>query len=62
VFGGGSSDGSSSSTAVVGVVVVATVAATVVVVVKCKAIPEQAWVGPQVSRKLRLPHFKTVGS
>ena len=30
--------------------------------VKCKgtAIPLQAWTGPEVSRRLRLPDFKTV--
>ena len=27
-----------------------------------KAIPLQAWTGPEVSRKLRLPDFKTVGT
>jgi hypothetical protein len=30
--------------------------------VKGKAIPLQAWTGPQGSRRLRLPHFKTVGT
>jgi len=25
---------------------------------KCKAIPLQAWTGPEGSRRLRLPHFK----
>jgi hypothetical protein len=29
---------------------------------KGKAIPLQAWTGPEGSRKLRLPHFKTVGT
>jgi hypothetical protein len=28
--------------------------------VKVKAIPLQAWTGPEISRKLRLPDFKTV--
>jgi hypothetical protein len=28
---------------------------------KGKAIPKQAWRGPESSRKLRLPDFKTVG-
>jgi hypothetical protein len=27
-----------------------------------KAIPLQAWTGPQVSRRLRLPDFKTIGT
>jgi len=27
-----------------------------------KAIPLQAWTGPEGSRRLRLPHFKTVGT
>jgi len=26
-----------------------------------KAIPVQAWTGPEGSRKLRLPDFKTIG-
>jgi hypothetical protein len=29
---------------------------------KGKAIPLQAWAGPEGSRKLRLLHFKTVGT
>jgi len=29
---------------------------------KCKAIPLQACTGPEVSRRLRLPDFKTVGT
>jgi len=28
---------------------------------KSKAIPLQAWRGPEGSRKLRLPDFKTIG-
>jgi hypothetical protein len=28
---------------------------------KCKAIPLQAWTGPEGSRRLRLPDFKTIG-
>jgi len=28
---------------------------------KCKAIPLQAWIGPEGSRKLRLSDFKTIG-
>jgi hypothetical protein len=27
-----------------------------------KAIPLQAWTGPEGSRKLRLPDFKTIGT
>jgi len=30
--------------------------------VKGKAIPLQAWTGPEGSRKLRLPDFKTIGT
>jgi hypothetical protein len=29
---------------------------------KCKAIPLQAWTGPEASRRLRLSDFKTVGT
>jgi len=29
---------------------------------KGKAIPIQAWTGPEVSRRLRLPDFKTIGT
>jgi len=29
---------------------------------KGKAIPLQAWTGPGGSRRLRLPHFKTIGT
>jgi hypothetical protein len=28
---------------------------------KGKAIPLQAWIGPEGSRRLRLPDFKTIG-
>jgi hypothetical protein len=35
---------------------------TVHVIVKDKAIPLQAWTGPEGSRRLRLPDFKTVGT
>jgi hypothetical protein len=28
---------------------------------KGKAIPLQAWTGPECSRRLRLPDFKTIG-
>ena len=31
-------------------------------VIKGKAIPLQAWTGPEGSRKLRLPDFKTFGT
>jgi len=27
-----------------------------------KAIPLQAWIGPEGSRRLRLPDFKTIGT
>jgi len=30
--------------------------------VKGKAIPLQAWTGPQGSRRFRLPDFKTIGT
>ena len=30
--------------------------------VKVKAIPIQAWTGPEGSRRLRLPDFKTTGT
>jgi len=29
---------------------------------KGKAIPLQAWAGPEVSRRLKLPDFKTIGT
>jgi hypothetical protein len=29
---------------------------------KVKVIPLQAWIGPEVSRSLRLPYFKKVGT
>jgi len=29
---------------------------------KCKAIPLQAWTGPEGSRRLRLPDFKIIGT
>jgi len=29
---------------------------------KGKAIPLQAWTGPEGSRRLRLPDFKTIGT
>jgi hypothetical protein len=36
------------------------------IVMKCKgkgkAIPLQAWTGPEDSRRLRLPDFKTIGT
>ena len=30
-------------------------------VIRLKAIPLQAWTGPEGSRRLRLPDFKTIG-
>jgi len=30
--------------------------------VELKAIPIQGWIGPEGSRRLRLPDFKTVGT
>jgi len=30
--------------------------------IKGKAIPLQAWTGPEVSRRLRLPDFKIIGT
>jgi len=30
--------------------------------IKRKAIPLQVWRGPEDSRRLRLPHFKTIGT
>ena len=29
---------------------------------KCKAVPLQAWTGPEISRKMRPPDFKTIGT
>jgi len=29
---------------------------------KCKPIPLEAWTGPEGSRRLRLPDFKTIGT
>jgi len=29
---------------------------------KGKAIPLQSWIGPEGSRRLRLPDFKTIGT
>ena len=43
---------------IVGVVVVV----AVVAVVKGKAIPLQAWTGPEGFRRLRLPYFKTIAT
>jgi len=34
----------------------------VIIPVKGKAIPLQAWTGPEGSRRLRLPDFKTIGT
>jgi len=30
--------------------------------IKLKAIPLQAWTGPEDSRRLKLPDFKTIGT
>jgi hypothetical protein len=35
---------------------------TVVFIKKVKAIPLQAWTGPEGSRRLGLPDFKTIGT
>jgi len=35
---------------------------TVELIIKGKAIPLQAWTGPEGSRRLRLPDFKTVST
>jgi len=35
---------------------------SVSLVSKGKAIPLQAWTGPEGSRRLRLPNFKTIGT
>jgi len=32
------------------------------IIYKGKAIPFQAWTGPEGSRRLRLPDFKTIGT
>ena len=34
----------------------------IIPLVKGKAIPLQTWAGPDVSRRLRLPDFKTIGT
>jgi hypothetical protein len=47
---------------VVVVVVVIVAVAVVVVVVKGKAIALHPWTGPEGSRRLRLPDFKTIGT
>jgi hypothetical protein len=30
--------------------------------IKGKEIPVQGWAGPEVFRRLKLPHFKTIGT
>jgi hypothetical protein len=40
----------------------ATVSNIAIVTVKVKAIPLQVWTGPEGSRRLRLPDFKTIGT
>jgi hypothetical protein len=47
---------------VVVVEVVVVVVVVVVAVVKGKAIPLQAWTGPEGSRSLGLPDFVTIGT
>jgi hypothetical protein len=42
--------------------VVVVVVVVVVVIIVVKAIPLQAWTGPDFSRSLRLPDFKTIGT
>jgi hypothetical protein len=37
------------------------VVAAAVARVKVKAIPLRAWIGPEISRSLRLPDFKAIG-
>jgi hypothetical protein len=32
------------------------------ILIKGKAIPLEAWTGPEDSRRLRLPNFKTIGT
>jgi len=32
------------------------------IIVKGKAIPLQVWTGPEGSRRLRIPDFKTIGT
>ena len=34
----------------------------IIVLVKGKAIPLQAWTGPDGSRRMRFPDFKTIGT
>jgi hypothetical protein len=33
-----------------------------ITILKGKAIPLQAWTGPEASRRVRLPDFKTIGT
>jgi len=35
---------------------------TIIIKVNGKAIPLQTWTGPEGSRRLRLPDFKTIGT
>jgi hypothetical protein len=35
---------------------------SVYIIVKDKAIPSRAWTGPEVSRRLGFPDFKTIGT
>jgi hypothetical protein len=34
----------------------------VIMHIKAKATPVQAWTGPEISRRLRFPDFKTIGT
>jgi hypothetical protein len=34
----------------------------VLLLIKCKAIPLQAWTGPDGTRRMRLPDCKTIGT
>jgi len=47
---------------VVVVVLVVVVVVVIVILVKGKAIPLQVWTGPEGSRRLRFPDFKTIGT
>jgi hypothetical protein len=34
----------------------------IIIIINGKAIPLQSWTGPERSRRLRLPDFKTIGT
>jgi len=42
------------------VVVVVVVVVIIIIIINDKEIPLQAWTSPEVSRRLRLPYFKTL--